>query len=86
LADLDRAYGDSPELFEWIKVPATFSASVETFDRIEHAEALMFGATRLILQMIGWLVSQQLAVTAFTLSLEHERGRSAIPPTTLEIA
>ena len=86
LADLDRAYGDSPELFEWIKVPSTFAASVETFDRIEHAEALMFGATRLILQMIGWLVSQQLAVTVFTLSLEHERGRSAIPPTTLEIA
>lgn len=86
LEDLDRAYGDSPELFEWIKVPSTFSASVETFDRIEHAEALMFGATRLILQMMGWLVSQQLAVTVFTLSLEHERGRSAIPPSTLEIA
>lgn len=86
LEDLDRAYGDLSEMFEWIKVPSTFSASVETFDRIEHAEALMFGATRLILQMIGWLVSQQLAVTAFTLSLEHERGRSAIPPTMLEIA
>ncbi len=86
LEDLDRAYGNLSELIEWIKVPSTFSASIETFDRIEHAETLMFGATRLILQMIGWLVSQQLAVTVFTLSLEHERGRSAIPPTTLEIA
>jgi protein ImuB len=84
--DLDRAYGDLSEMFEWIKVPSTFSEHIETFDRIEHTDALLFGATRLILQMIGWLVSQQLAVTAFTLSLEHERGRSAIPPTVLEIA
>ena len=86
MEDLDRAYGDLTEMFGWIKVPSTFSAGVETFDRIEHADALMFGATRLILQMIGWLVSQQLAVTTFILSLEHERGRSAIPPTILEIA
>ncbi len=86
LEDLDCAYGDLSEMFAWIKVPSTFSEHIETFDRIEHAEALMFGASRLILQMIGWLVSQQLAVTVFTLSLEHERGRCAIPPTTLEIA
>ncbi len=86
VGDLDRAYGDLSEMFEWIRVPSTFSAHIETFDRIEHAEALMFGATSLILQMIGWLVSKQLAVTVFTLSLEHERGRSAIPPTILELA
>ena len=86
LDELDRAYGERTEMFEWIKVPPTFSAGVETFDRIEHADALMFGATRLILQMTGWLVSRQLAVTVFTLSLEHERGRSAIAPTLLQIA
>ena len=86
LDELDRAYGDLGEIFEWIQPPSTFSAGVETFDRIERAEALMLGATRLILQMMGWLVSRQLAVTVFTLSLEHERGRAAIPPTLLEIA
>ena len=83
---LDRAYGDAPEMHSWIRIPATFSAHVETFDRIEHAEALMFGATRLILQLVGWLVAQQRAITAFTLALEHERGRAAIPPTLIEIA
>ncbi len=83
--DLDRAYGDAQEMHRWIAVPAAFSAHVETFDRIEHAEALMFGATRLILQMIGWLTAQQLAVSSFTLSMEHERGRDAIAPTPLDI-
>ena len=85
LEDLDRAYGDAQEMHRWIKVPAAFSAHVETFDRIEHADALMFGATRLILQMIGWLTAQQLAVTSFTLSMEHERGRDAIVPSPLDI-
>ena len=85
LADLDTAYGDRAELFEWLKVPSFFSAHVETFDRIEHADALMFGATRLIVQMIGWLVAQQQAVSTFTLFLEHERGRAAIAPTPVEI-
>jgi protein ImuB len=84
--ELDRAYGDVSETFAWIKVPSTFCASIETLDRIEHAQALMFGASRLILQMTGWLVAQQLAVTSITLSLEHERGRAKMPPTVLEIA
>lgn len=83
--ELDSAYGDRTEMFEWLQLPATFSAHVETFDRIEHADALMFGATRLIVQMTGWLVAQQLAVSTFTLHLEHERGRAAMAPTALEI-
>ena len=86
LEDLDRAYGDAQELHRWMAIPAAFSAHVETFDRIEHADALMFGATRLILQMIGWLTAQQLAVTSFTLAMEHERGRHAMEPSLLEIA
>ncbi|KAB0325485.1 DNA polymerase Y family protein [Janthinobacterium sp. PLB04] len=86
LADLDRAYGQAPEMFEWIKVPLTFSERVETFDRIEHADALLHGATRLILQLVGWLTSLQQAVRVFTVVLEHERGRAAMPPTELEIA
>lgn len=85
LEGLDRAYGQAPELFDWIKVPATFSARMETFDRIEHADALLFGAKRLIVQLVGWLVSTQQAVSMFVLSLEHERGRAAIPPTEIEI-
>lgn len=85
MKELDLAYGQAPELFEWIKVPLAFSERIETFDRIEHADALLLGARRLIIQMTGWLVSLQQAVKTFVLSLEHERGRTAIPPTLLEI-
>ena len=85
LEQLDRAYGQAPELFEWISIPESFSARMETFDRIEQAEALMSGATRLILQLTGWLVAMQKAVSAFVLVLEHERGRTARPPTEIEI-
>ncbi|WP_083902642.1 Y-family DNA polymerase [Janthinobacterium sp. HH01] len=86
LLALDRAYGEAPEMFEWIKPPLQFSARVETFDRVEHADALLHGATSLILQLVGWLTSLQQSVRTFTLFLEHERGRSAVEPTELEIA
>ncbi|MYM73543.1 DNA polymerase Y family protein, partial [Duganella sp. FT134W] len=85
LAALDHAYGDAQALHQWMAIPATFAAHVETFGRIEHAEALLVGATALILQMTGWLTARQLAVITFTLLLEHERGRAAVPPTLLEI-
>jgi protein ImuB len=86
LDTLDRAYGVAPELFEWVQPPKIFSARLELPDRIEHAEAVLFAARRLLLQMTGWLVAQQLAVSRFVLLLEHERGRAAIAPTAVEIA
>lgn len=86
VAILDRAYGDEHEMFEWIAPPPVFSAYAETFDRIEQAEALLIGATGLVLQMTGWLTIQHLAVSTFALSLIHERGRAAVVPTVLEIS
>jgi protein ImuB len=83
--ELDQAYGDVQEMRKWIRPPAHFTAHVETFERVEHAEELMAGATSLILQMTGWLAAHQLAVTTFTLALEHERGRFPIAPTMLSI-
>lgn len=82
---LDAAYGMTPELFDWIEAPTTFRAHLELFDRVENAEALLFGAHRLLLQMTGWLCARQLAVERIVLQLEHERGRVARPPTLIEI-
>ncbi len=82
---LDAAYGMTPELFDWIEAPTTFSAKLELFDRVENAEALLFGAHRLLLQLTGWLCARQLAVERITLQLEHERGRVARAPTLIEI-
>jgi protein ImuB len=83
---LDAAYGSLPELFEWIEPPETFHARMELFDRIEHADALLWAAHRLVLQLTGWLCARQLAVERITLKLEHERGKVARPPTAIEIA
>jgi protein ImuB len=86
LDTLDRAYGLAPELYEWLAVPPAFSARIELPDRIEHAEAMLFAARRLIVQLCGWLNAQQLALTHASLTLEHERGRKAIDPTVIQIA
>ncbi|MDR5755117.1 MULTISPECIES: DNA polymerase Y family protein [unclassified Caballeronia] len=86
LDSLDRAYGLSPELYEWLDVPPTFSARVELPDRVEHAEAILFSTRRLVVQLCGWLSAQQLALTHASVTLEHERGREAIEPTTIDLA
>jgi protein ImuB len=86
LDSLDRAFGTAPELFDWLELPPTFSARIEMPDRIEHADAALFGAHRLIVQLCGWLCAKQLALTGATLLLEHERGRQAIEPTPIDIA
>jgi protein ImuB len=83
---VDAAYGLAPELHEWIAPPETFHARLELFDRIDDAELLLAGARRLLLQLVGWLCARQLAVERITLSLEHERGRVARPPTCVEVA
>jgi protein ImuB len=86
LDSLDRAFGTAPELFDWLEPPPTFSAYIELPDRLEHADGALFAAHRLIVQLCGWLCAKQLAVSAITLSIEHERGRQALPPTLIEIA
>jgi protein ImuB len=86
LDSMDRAYGLAPELFEWLQVPPSFNARVELPDRVEHADAILFSARRLVAQLCGWLSAQQLALTRATVVLEHERGRDAIAPTSIEIA
>lgn len=85
LMELDQAYGQTWELFEWVQAPETFNAKLDVPDRTDNAQALLFSAKRLIAQLIGWLVSSQKAVTQLVLWLEHERGRYALEPTPIEI-
>lgn len=83
---LDRAYGDAPEMFDWLQAPESFNASVELPYRIDDAALLLSAVQRLLAQMTGWLVARQQAVSRFVLWLEHERGRARRDPTPLEIA
>lgn len=83
---LDRAYGEAPELFDWLLAPERFEAFIELPYRVEHAALLLSGAERLLVQMAGWLAARQQAVARLLFSLEHERGRTRREPTLLEIA
>ena len=85
LEQLDRAYGEAPELYDWVQAAPQFDGRLELPERVEHAEAVLFAARRLVLQMVGWLNARQLAVSRFVLLLEHERGRQAVAPTALDI-
>jgi protein ImuB len=82
---LDRAYGEAPELFEWLQAPASFQATIELPYRIDQAPMLLFAAQRLLAQMSGWLVARQQAVRCFLLWLVHEKGRASLAPTTVEV-
>ncbi|TFW17171.1 Y-family DNA polymerase [Duganella callida] len=82
---LDDAHGARPELHTWLEAPASFRARMELFDRVEQADALLYGAQRLLLQLTGWLSAHQLAVERIQLLLEHERGRVARAPTVIEV-
>ena len=82
---LDRAYGEAPELFEWIVAPERFSVSLELPYRIEQAAQLLSAAQRLVVQLTGWLAARQQAVTAFDLRIVHERGRAPHEPSIVSI-
>ncbi|KWZ40602.1 DNA polymerase [Burkholderia savannae] len=86
VAALDRAYGDVAEPLAWMAVPPVFDARLELPERVEYAQAVLFVARRLVVQLCGWLAARQLSLSAMTFALEHERGRQAVPPTSLELA
>lgn len=82
---LDRAYGEAPELFEWVQAPENFEGYLELPYSTEQLDQLLFAARHLLTQMAGWLMARQRAVSALLLSLEHERTRYRHPPIRIEI-
>jgi protein ImuB len=83
---LDTAYGQNAEAHAWIVAPLQFKRRFELVERIEHTDAVLAVARKLVEQMSGWLTARQRAVPGLILALEHERGRHARPPTLLELA
>lgn len=86
LRQLDRAYGDTPDPQRWFEPPQQFAMNLELMQRADDALSLAFAAQRLVQALAGWLARQWLAVTTFSLWLQHESsGRHACPPTRLRI-
>lgn len=72
LAELDRAFGCEPEPRRWFEAPAVFHARLELLAEVETAEAMLFAARRLVLQLTGWLDARHAGTRAFELHAEHD--------------
>ncbi len=77
LTELDRAFGRQPEPREWFETPATFEARLELLAQVEDAQALLFGARRLIVSLCGWLAARHGAARSIELHALHDDS----PPT-----
>ncbi len=73
---LDRAYGQAPEVYPWLTLPDVFDASLELAASVECAPALLFGARRLLAQLLVWLRARQHGVLALELQWELDARRS----------
>jgi protein ImuB len=79
LDELDRALGSLPEPREFFAPPERFSARLELPAEVVHAEALLFAARRLLVQLAGLLAARHAGVRAFTLTLTHvDRSTSEV--------
>jgi protein ImuB len=73
---LDRAYGRQAELYPWLTLPEVFDAPLELSAAVETAPALLFGARRLLAQLLVWLRARQRGVLALELLWELDARRS----------
>ena len=71
LDELDRAFGRLPETHAFFAPPPRFAARLELAAEATHAEALLFPARRLLLQLEGLLAARQAGVRSFVLKLCH---------------
>jgi protein ImuB len=80
LDELDRALGERPDPRDWFAAPAAFDLRVELAARVDSAEALLFAARRLLMQLAGWLASRHAATRTMVFSLVHgERPPTPLP-------
>ena len=68
---LDRACGRRPEAHVFFAPPPNFAARLELPGETAHAEALLFPARRLLVQLEGLLAARQEGIRAFRLKLLH---------------
>lgn len=77
-ADLDRALGVLPEPRAFFAPPACFAAGLELPAEVSHAQGLLFGARRLLVQLEGLLTARQAGIREFALKLTHADSPESI--------
>jgi protein ImuB len=73
---LDRAYGQCPEVYPWLTLPDVFDAPLELAASVDAAPALLFGARRLLAQLLVWLRARQAGVLVLELLWELDARRA----------
>ena len=71
LGALDRACGRIPEAHDFFEPPARFAARIDLPGETAYAEALLFPARRLFVQLAGLLTARHEGIRVFTLRLFH---------------
>lgn len=76
LTALDRAYGDLPEVHEWLTLPDRFDARLELPYRVEHAPVLLHFAETLLRQLCAFLAAHHAGVRTLRLAWQHDAMRA----------
>jgi protein ImuB len=76
--DLDRALGVLPEPRVFFAPPPCFATGLELPAPVSHAEGLLFGARRLLVQLEGLLTARQAGIRGFALKLTHADAPESI--------
>jgi protein ImuB len=74
--ELDRALGQAPDPRTFFVPPTRFSAAIELPAEVAQADALLFAAKRLIVQLAGFLAARSGGAQRFVFRLKH-RDRAA---------
>jgi protein ImuB len=74
LDQLDRAFGSRPDPQNPFNPPSRFSTRLVLPSPVSEAEALLFAAHRLVLQLTGYLSAANAGVVRLRLMLENEDG------------
>lgn len=72
LSRWDRAWGERPDLHQWVTAPPTFHARLELHARADSADQVLHGAHRLLASLVHWVTARQARVLRFTLEMAHE--------------
>jgi len=78
LEELDRALGKIPETHAFFQPPPRFAAKLELPAAVEHAEALLFSARRLLVQLEGLLAARHAGVRSFSLRLIQGKSETVL--------
>lgn len=75
LAALDQAYGDQPEVHDWLTLPDRFDTRLELPWRVEHAPVLLHFAETLLRELCAFLAARHAGVRALRLAWQYDAMR-----------